>query len=171
MAFITLTFILGFSPVFGADVAKIGVVDFEKILKESSAGKLTQKELNQKGEEYKLKLNTEKNSLDALSKAFEREALVLSPEKKIEKEREFRLRINDFKKMQEDYTKELRRLEIEMINQMQKDVFEIANAMGKDEGFLLIVEKKTAGVIYMPSNVNITDKLIVKYNAKAAKKK
>jgi outer membrane protein len=171
IAVITLAFVAGFTPAaFAADVAKIGVVDFERVLKESSAGKLTQNDLRTKGEEFQGKLKKEKESLDAISKAFEREALVLSPEKKREKEREFRIRVNDFKKMQEDYTKELRRIEIELINQMQKDVFQIANDMGKEEGFLLIIERKTAGVIYMPSKVDITDALIKRYNAKAAKK-
>ena len=170
IAIITLAFVAGFSPVaFSADVAKIGVITFEKIIQESSAGKLTQKELRKKGEEFQGKLKKEKASLDAISKAFEREALVLSPEKKREKERDFRIRVNDFKKMQEDYTKELRRIEIELINKIQKDVFEIANDMGKEEGFLLIIERKTAGVIYMPSNVDITDKIITKYNAMVAK--
>ncbi|MCP4717907.1 MAG: OmpH family outer membrane protein [Desulfobacteraceae bacterium] len=170
IAIITLAFVAGFSSVASsADVAKIGVITFEKIIKESSAGKLTQKELRKKGEEFQGKLKKEKDSLDAISKAFEREALVLSPEKKREKERDFRIRVNDFKKMQEDYTKELRRIEIELINKIQKDVFEIANDMGKEEGFLLIIERKTAGVIYMPSNVDITDKIITKYNAMVAK--
>jgi len=171
IAIITLAFVAGLTPfAFAADVAKIGVVNFERVLKESSAGKLTQKDLRAKGEEFQGKLKKEKDSLDAISKAFEREALVLSPEKKREKEREFRIRVNDFKKMQEDYTKELRRIEIELINQMQKDVFQIANDMGKEEGFLLIIERKTAGVIYMPAKVDITDTLIKKYNAKVAKK-
>lgn len=170
IAIITLAFVAITPLAFAADVAKIGVVNFERVLKESSAGKLTQKDLRKKGEEFQGKLKKEKDSLDAISKAFEREALVLSPEKKREKEREFRIRVNDFKKMQEDYTKELRRIEIQLINQMQKDVFQIANDMGKEEGFLLIIERKTAGVIYMPSNVDITDTLIKKYNAKAAKK-
>ncbi len=171
IAIITLAFLAGLTPAFGADVAKIGVVDFEKILKESSAGKLTQKELSEKGEEFKLKLKAEKDELDALSKAFEREALVLSPEKKKEKEREFRIRVNDFKKMQEEFSKEFKRIEIKHINQMQKDVFEIVDILGKEEGFLLIIERKTAGVIYRPSNVDITDAVIKKYNAMAAKKK
>jgi outer membrane protein len=170
IAIITLAFVAITSLAFAADVAKIGVVDFEKILKESSAGKLTQKELRAKGEGFQGKLKKEKDSLDAISKAFEREALVLSPEKKREKEREFRIRVNDFKKMQEDYTKTLRRFEMELINKMQKDVFQIANEMGKQDGFLLIIERKTAGVIYMPSKVDITDALITKYNAMAAKK-
>jgi outer membrane protein len=171
MSIVTMAIVGLFSTgVFAADVAKIGVIDFEKVLKTSSAGKLTQKELKKKGEEFQGKLKKEKDTLDAVSKAFEREALVLSPEKKREKERDFRIRVNDFKKMQEDYSKELRRIEIEKINQIQKDVFEITNVLGKDEGFLLIIERKTAGVIYMPSSIDITDKLIKKYNAKTAKK-
>lgn len=168
---ITLAFITGFAPgVFAADVAKIGVIDFEKIIKESSSGKLIQKELQKKGDEFQGKLKKEKDSLDAISKAFEREALVLSPEKQREKEREFRIRVNDFKKMQGDYTQELRQIEIEKINQMQKDVFQIADDLGKKEGFLLIIERKTAGVIYMPATVDITSQIITKYNAKVAAK-
>jgi len=170
IAGIIMAFVIGFAPAaFSADVAKIGVVNFEKILKESSVGKLNQQKLNLKGEELKNKLKKEKDALDAMSKAFEREALVLSPEKKREKERDFRIRINDFKKMQENFAKELKRLEIQLISQIQKDVFEISNKMGKDEGYLLIIERKTAGVIYMPEKIDITQAVVKKYNAKAAK--
>ncbi len=155
---------------FGADVAKIGVIDFEKILMESVVGKATQKKLKNRGVELQAKLEKEKEELDGLSKAFEREALVLSDEKKREKEREFRIRVNDLKKMQAEFSKELKGMEIQMINEIQKDVFDIVSQMGKSQGYLLIVEKKSAGVVYMPGQVDITDKVIKKYNAKAPKK-
>lgn len=160
---------ISMSPVaFSADVAKIGIVSFDKIMKESSAGKMNQKQLNAKGQELKERLKKEKDSLDELNKALEREALVLSADKKREKEREFRIRVNDFKKMQEDFAKELKTMEIKLVNEMQKAVFEIANDMGKKEGFLLIIERKNAGVIYAPDHVDITDAVIKKYNAKVA---
>ncbi len=155
---------------FGADVAKIGVIDFEKILMESVVGKSTQKKLKNRGVELQAKLEKEKEELDGLSKAFEREALVLSDEKKREKEREFRIRVNDLKKMQAEFSKELKGMEIQMINEIQKDVFDIVSKMGKSQGYLLIVEKKSAGVVYMPGQVDITDKVIKKYDAKAPKK-
>lgn len=170
IAVISLALAAGiYTPVFGADVAKIGVVDFEKIIKESSAGKLTQKELKKKGEGLQARLKKEKEEIDALSKSFERESLVLSPEKKRDKERELRIRINDFKKMQEDIAKEFKRSEIKYINTMQKAVFQIVNDLGKKEGFLLIVEKKNAGVIYLPEKVDVTGKVIELYNAQVAK--
>ena len=154
---------------FCADVAKIGVIDFEKILKESSAGKMTQKLIAEKGSEFQKKLTAEKAQLDEMKKSFERESLVLSPEKQQENQREFRIRVNDFKKMQETFSREFKQLEVKHLNQMQKDVFEIANVMGKKEGYLLILEKKTAGIIYHPAQINITDKVIKEYNLKSSK--
>ncbi|MBU2628093.1 MAG: OmpH family outer membrane protein, partial [Proteobacteria bacterium] len=89
-----------------ADVAKIGVFDFQKIVTESSAGKMTQKQINEKGSELQKKFKAEKEELEELKKTFEREALVLSPEKQKEKQRDFRIRVNDFTKMQEEFAKD-----------------------------------------------------------------
>lgn len=156
---------------FAADVAKIGVVNFEKVLKESSAGKMTQKQLKAKWTELQQKLDAEKKSVEDMSLAFERESLVLSPEKKRDRQREIRDKITDLKKLNADYTEEFQILQNQRINQIQKDVFEISNTLGKEQGFLLIVERKTAGVIYMPAQVDITEQIIKKYNAQFAQKK
>ncbi len=57
IALSVITLIFGFnSTAFCADSLKIGVVDFPKILQESSAGKMTQKQIKAKGEELQQKL-------------------------------------------------------------------------------------------------------------------
>ncbi len=112
---IWLSFI-GLVPVAsGADSVKIGIIDFEKIMQESSAGKMNQKALNTRGTELKGKLENEKQRLDEIGRSFEKEALVLSDEKKRERERDFRNQIEDFKIMQQDYANELKNMEIKMI--------------------------------------------------------
>jgi len=166
----TLALISGFTaPAFAADVAKIGVIHFEKILNESSAGKVGQKQLKKKWEELQKKLNQEKKSVEEFSLAIERESLVLSPEKKRAKQRELEDRVNNLKRMNADFTQEFRTLQKDRINAMQKEVFAIASEMGKNQGFLLIVERKVGGVIYAPDQVDITDEVIKLYNAKTAK--
>ena len=149
---------------FCADAVKIGIIDFERIMKESSAGKMNQKTLNNKGTELKGKLEKEKQRLDQIGQAFEKEALVLSDDKKRERERDFRNQVEDFRIMQQDYANELKNLEIKMINDMQKAVYEIANDLGKKEKYTIIIEKKNAGVIYIADQVDITDIVIKKYN-------
>jgi len=160
-----------FGSALGADVAKIGVVNFEKVIKESSAGKMTQKQLKSKWTELQKKLDTEKKEIEKLNLALERESLVLSPEKKRDRKRELRDRVSDLKKMNADFTEEFQILQNKQINQIQKDVFEISNTLGKEHGYLLILERKTAGVIYMPAQVDITDLVITTYNTKIAQKK
>ncbi len=173
--FITLTILivatLFTSQAYAADVAKIGVLHFEKILNDSSAGKLTQKKLKDKWTELQKKIDSEKKAIQDMDMALKRESLVLSKEKKRDRGREIEDRIDDFKKMNTDYTEEFRIMQNERINQIQKDVFEIANAIGKKEGFLLILERKTAGVIYMPDQVDITDRIVKAYNVKFSEKK
>ena len=154
-----------------ADVAKIGVINFEKILNDSSAGKVSQKQLKEKWTQLQKKLNDEKKSVEDFSLAIERESLVLSPEKKRAKQRELEDRVNDLKRMNADFTEEFQILQNKRMNEIQKDVFEIVNEMGKKQGFLLIVERKVGGVLYAPEQVDITDEVIKLYNAKTAKKK
>lgn len=156
---------------YAADVAKIGVINFEKIMNDSSAGKVSQKELKAKWTELQKKLNQEKQSVEEFSLAIERESLVLSPEKKRAKQRELEDRVNDLKRMNADFTEEFQILQNENINQIQKDVFEIVNEMGKKQGYLLIVERKVGGVLYAPAQVDITDEVIKLYNAQTASKK
>ena len=162
--------IFGFnSTVFCADSFKIGVVNFEKIIKESSAGKMTQKQIQAKGDEFQQKLQDEKKQLDEMQKTFERESLVLSPEKQQEKQREFRIKVNDFKKMQQNLAQQFKQLEVQLLNEIQKQVFEIANKIGEKEEYQLIIEKKTAGIIFYQDGLDITDQIIKLYNLKVSK--
>jgi outer membrane protein len=64
IALTVIILIFGFnSTVFCADSLKIGVVNFQKILKESSAGKMTQKQMKEKGDVFQQKLQDKKNNL------------------------------------------------------------------------------------------------------------
>ncbi len=155
---------------FAADATKIGVVSFEKIVKESSAGKVMQKDLKAKLDELQAKLQAEEKRVKDMSVALEREALVLSAEKKLERQRELRDKADDLKKMNADYTQEMKILQNKRMNQIQKDVFDIANTLGKTRGYTLIIEKKVAGVIYVADKLDITDEVIKEYNSIYAKK-
>ncbi len=162
-----IIFFFGFNSIgFSAENSKIGIIDFKKIVRESSGGKITQKELKAKGEEFQKAILSEKKILDEMKKTFEREALVLSPEKQQEKQREFRIRVNDFKKMQQDLQQKFKQLEIIKLNEIQKHVFEIADEIGAAQGYALIIDK--INTIYCPNKFDITDEIIKKYNLKVS---
>jgi outer membrane protein len=153
---------------YGADVAKIGVVDFQKILEKSDAGKKATIEINKRGKEMEEDLKKKGEEIDAKRKKMEREALVMSKDMREQKEREIRININDFKTLKTKYMNDFKQHEAKYVREIQKQVLEIVTEMGKKEGYLIIFEKREAGVLYSPDAIDITDQLIQKYNAKYA---
>ena len=155
---------------YGADVAKIGVVDFQKILEKSDAGKKATDEINKRGKEMETDLKKRGDEIDAKKKKMEREALVMSKEMRDEKEREIRININDFKSLKTKYMNDFKQHEATLVRDIQKQVLEVVTEMGKKEGFLIIFEKREAGVLYAPDSIDITDRLIQQFNAKFSQK-
>jgi len=153
---------------FGADVAKIGVVDFQRIFETSNAGKLAQSEINEHGKKMEADLKKKGAEIGEFQKKLEREILVISKEVREERERELRIKTNDFKFLNKKYLRKFKEIEQKIVRRIKKDVLEIVEEIGKKEGYLIVFEKRDAGVLYSPSTIDITDKLIQKYNAKFA---
>ena len=172
ITFVTMVFSVCFfaASSYGADVAKIGVVNFQKILEKSDAGKKATAEINKRGKEMEASLKAKGEEIDATKKKLEREALVMSKEMREQKEREIRININDFKTLKNKYMADFKQHEARLVRDIQKEVLEIVTEMGKKEGFLVIFEKREAGVLYSPDTIDITDRLIQKYNAIFSKK-
>jgi len=147
-----------------ADVAKIGVIDFQKVLETSAAGKAIQAELKAKNEKMAVDLQKKGSEIEKISKRLERESMVMSKEMREEKEREQRIKVNDFKTLQKRYRSELQKLQVELMQQLQIKMTAITQEVGKKEGYLLIMDKR--GVIYAPTSVDLTDKLIQRLNKK-----
>jgi len=158
-------------PVWAADVAKIGTIDFQRIIDLSDAGKAAQERLNKQAKEMEADLKSKGAAIEEGRKQFEREALVLNKEMKDAKEREMRIKINDFKQLQQRYTGVARELQFRLVGQIRKDVDKLVKDLGQKKGYLLIMERKEGGVIYMPSTIDITDKVIKAYNVQWAKGK
>ena len=152
-----------------ADVAKIGVIDFQKVLETSTAGKLIQSELKKENEKMAADLQAKGTEIEKIGQRLERESMVMSKEMREEKEREQRIKVNDFKTLQKKYRAALQKLQVELMQQLQSDVTALTQEIGKKEGYLLIMDKR--GVIYAPTSVDLSDKLIQQLNQKAAKAK
>ncbi len=158
------------SPVSAADVAKIGVIDLQRVLDVSSPGKAAQAEINKKGKEMEENLKARGEEIEKARKDYERESLVMSKEARLDREREIRIKINDFKQLQKEYAGTARKMQVELVGRIHNEVKDIVERYGKKEGFLLIVEDREAGVFYAPKTIDITDTIIKIYNDEFAKK-
>jgi len=156
------------APCLGADVAKIGVVDIQKVLMTSSAGKLAKAQINKKAREMESNLTVKKEEIEKLKETLERETLVMNKETRGERERDIRIKINDIKSLKNKYENDLKKIEGNVVKRIQADVRVIIQELGKKEGYLLIIFNNV--VLYSPSAIDITDALIQAYNNVLAEK-
>jgi outer membrane protein len=151
-------------PALAADIAKIGVVDFQRVLLESAPGKAVQETIQTRGREMESDLRKKGEEIEQMTEQFNRDAMVMSRDKRDEKQREMEIRRYDFQTLQKKYQSEIRELENRMIEKLKVEIFEITEDLGQKEGYLLIIEQ--GAVVYSPAAIDITDKVIAAYNAK-----
>ena len=151
-----------------ADVAKIGVVDVQRVMETSNAGKSAQAQIKQQKDKMETDLKAKGAEIEEIRQRLEREAMVMSKESREEKEREARIKLNDFKTLQKRYRTELQQLEKRLVSQLRNDTITLVNEIGKKEGYLLIISR--VGVLYSPKTIDITDQLIKRLNELHSKK-
>ncbi|RJP38980.1 MAG: OmpH family outer membrane protein [Desulfobacteraceae bacterium] len=151
-------------PALAADIAKIAVVDFQRVLLESAPGKAVQETIQTRGREMESDLRKKGEEIEQMTEQFNRDAMVMSRDKRDEKQREMEIRRYDFQTLQKKYQSEIRELENRMIEKLKVEIFEITEDLGQKEGYLLIIEQ--GAVVYSPAAIDITDKVIAAYNAK-----
>jgi outer membrane protein len=144
---------------------KIGVVDFQKVLATSNAGKAAKEQITKEGKKMEDDLKGRVDEIEELRKKFEKESPVMSKEARDEKQRDIRIKAGDIQSLQKKYADEFKTFEGKLIKQIQKEVFEIVENIGKKDGYTMIIEK--GAVLYVPESADITDKLIQEYNAKS----
>ncbi|MFP4039456.1 MAG: OmpH family outer membrane protein [Desulfosudaceae bacterium] len=147
-----------------ADVAKIGVINFQQFLMESDIGKEAQAKIEKEGTKMESELKAQGDQIEELRGSMERDAMIMSDAKREEKMRDYRIKINDLKELQEKYKTSFRELEQRLIARIQEKSLSLAEDLGKKEGYLLLIERGAA--IYYPEAIDVTDKLIEMANSR-----
>ena len=151
-----------------AEPIKVGILDFQKVLETSKAGRVAKEKINTAGKEMETELKQRKDQIEQESKNLERELLVMEEDARQQREMQIRQQIRDqvrdFRELQQKYFTEFKTQEQTLIRKIQKEVFELAEKMGKEDGFSLILEKRESAALYFDESLDITDLLIQRYD-------
>ncbi len=139
---------------FAAD-SKIGVINMQKVLAGSDAGKQAQKDLEKKMDELKGTFKADEDALLALQEEIEKKSSAWSDEMKQEKAIEFQQKRRDLGTKQEDANLELKQLREKHLAPILKKLETVVKDEAK-KGKFTIVMPNTA-VLYMDDAADITD--------------
>ncbi len=151
--------------------AKIGFVDVQKVLVRSVAGAAAREQLEREKAAMQKEVDGRRSDVEKLRDELEKKGLVLSADAKREKEEAFQRRVRDLRRLTEDYQKELERKEQAFTARILQDLTGLIERYGKERGYLLLLEKRGASVIYGDTEADVTEDIIKAYDQEKAKEK
>jgi outer membrane protein len=147
------------TTVFAAEF-KVGVVDMQKAIQTSSAGKKAKKEVEGDFEKKKKDLKKKEDDLKKRVEEFEKKQAVLSDKVRQEQQAELQKDMMQFReevsKSQMTIQQRERELTKPILEKLQKVILEIA----KEKDFSMVLEKAEQSVMFAKTELDITDEVI-----------
>jgi len=146
------------------DGVKIGVVDLDQAVMATEDGKTAREQLERKKREAEGELEPMVERYRGLADEYQKKRVVLAPEKL----REMELDITELQSRIELKQKEVQnRLRVDferLIGPLRDRLAGVVEAVGRDEGFSLILMRNTPGIMYTREALDITDMVIERFN-------
>lgn len=147
--------------------AEVGVVDLNKISKESKAVADVQKKIAQKQDDFQKDVDKKKKSVEEEVKKFqEKSAKMKKPE--VEKtQKELQKKLEDLKAYADKKQATLKTALNDGLSKVNVEMEKIVASIAKDKGFKVVVS--SAQVVFLEESVNITEEVIDQLNDKISK--
>jgi outer membrane protein len=153
-----------FGSVWAADL-KVAYVDIQKAINECNAGKDAKKALTKEVEKIQ-RLGVEKQKeLQTMKESLEKQTLMLTPEARASKEKEYQNKLRELQRWADDTQNEMSQKRAEMERNISAGLVKVIQKVGLDEGYTLILEKNENIVLFVTKTIDITDRVIKAYDA------
>jgi outer membrane protein len=155
-----------------AEGLKVAVIDMNKILNDSEAGKAAKKKMEARYEELKKSIDAKQEEARQIKEEIEKQKVMLGKEKLKEKEDAFQAKINELRQMTQEGEQEMQARQAEFTREVLKSVEAKIEVVVKAEKFDLVLER-TTGVVYHNPSMDISARVLALVNAdvKAAPEK
>lgn len=154
------------APGLAAADVKIGYVDLQRALNESSAGKKAKEDFRGQVDKLETQLKGKKEELDRLKEELESKGTVMADDRRRKLETEFESKRLDLKRRFEDSQAELQKKDQELTGKIIQDLQSIIKEVGDRDGFTLILELGSSPVLYFKKSADITDDVLSVYNGR-----
>jgi outer membrane protein len=157
--------ILGFQhQAFCAGSNKFGVVDIEKFQEQSKSFQNIKEDLQQKFTSLQKKLDEKRDELIEIENELKKQSMMLSLDAKEDNAKELEKKRRHFKYLADDFTQEMKQAQLEARQSLGKELEKVVEKIGKKEGYTLIMERRTVGLVYFDNALDITDQVIKEYD-------
>lgn len=147
---------------------KVGYVDFQQILNESVRGKEAKELLTKERDFRSRQLRERDEQLKTRMGDLQQRRSVLSAEAFQKEQQELMMQQQQFSNNLQEVQGNLMRKEQELTADILEEVQRVIDEIARKEGYDLILERNEAGVMYAPSEHDVTAKVLRLYNSRHA---
>ncbi len=149
---------------------KLGIVDVQRVIDESDRGKAARDLLQKRFEREKAALEKKGKAIELFKQDLDKQSLVLTPEKRSEKEDELRRRIKEFNRLKKDKQEEFNKKQMQVLREVMGAVMKVIQSYGQEHGYTAILDGTQGPVLFVGEGVDITQQIIDRFNQSSSGK-
>lgn len=170
LLFAGLTFLSG-SALAQTPGNRIAYVDVQRVLARSAAGVAAREQLERDKASKQKEVEARRGEIDKLREELEKKGALLSQDARREKQDALERKVRDLRRLADDFQKELEKKEQGLLQQALQEIAGIIERVGKQKGYMMVLERRAAGVLYGSPEIDITDEIVKAYDQESAKRK
>jgi outer membrane protein len=156
---------------YAQSAGKIGIVDLQRVIRESQAGKSAKAAFEKEFQDKRRIIEQKTEQLSREKQDFISKAPVMEESARKQKAEDIDRREKDLNRTRDDFRDELQKRDFELTQKILTELESVIQAIGDSGGYVLIIEKTEGGVVYAAKGVDVTDQVIQAYDSKKASSK
>jgi len=153
-----------FGSVWASDL-KIAYVDIQRAVNDCNAGKDAKKVITKEVEKFQRLIADKQKELQTMKESLDKQTLMMTPDARANKEREYQNKLREFQRWGEDSQNEINQKRMELERSISASLVKVIQKIGADEGYTLILEKNENIVLHVSKTLDITDRVIKVHDA------
>jgi outer membrane protein len=155
-------------PVSAQSAQKVGTIEVQRIVQESAVGKESLARIQKVQAAKQDELGKRQTELRDLEKRIQEQGKSLSEEAMEKLQKDYQAKALDLKRFQDDAQREMEELQRKELGELEKRVLPVIEAVSKELGYSLVLNKYQSGLLHADPSVDITDAVIQKFNTAIA---
>ena len=147
-----------------AEGLRVAVIDVNKILNESEAGKAAKKKMEARYEELKKTIDSKQGEARKIKEEIDKQKVMVGKEKLKEKEDALQAKVNELRQLTQEGEREMQTRQAELTREVLKSVEGKVDTIVKADKLDLVLEK-SSGVIHYNPSMDITQRVLDMVNA------
>ena len=157
---ITLFLLAAATTVFAADAKPFGVIDSQRIVEEYEAARDAREQMEKFVRDVEREIGDKQRELQRMQEDFYSQQMLLGEAARTQRMQEIEAAKTEYFRFQEQVETRVQQEYDTKLGEIIEQVKTIAERIGKEEGFGIIIDKAAFSVLYIDDSVDLTNRVL-----------